>query len=207
MNNPWEYISLEIYEDHMSLESVRQLQALDSVMHDQFDAYPVTTAMVLGIAGGNGLEHVRRDKYQALYGVDINEDYLEAIRKRYDHLSDILKCLRIDLVNETEKLPKAEMIIADLLIEYIGYDAFCKAVEKVDPEYVSCVIQTNEDDKKWVSDSPYIHAFDRLDEIHHQIDESSLVTVMEGIGYSKILRKEMPLPNGKSFIRLDFSKK
>ena len=207
MNNPWEDISLEVYEDHMSLESVRQLQALDSVMHEQFEAYPVTTAIVLGIAGGNGLEHVRQDKYQTVYGIDINKDYLEAVQERYLDLSDILKCLRIDLAIETEKLPHSELIIANLLIEYIGYDAFCKAVEKVDPKYVSCVIQTNEDNKNWVSDSPYIHAFDKLDEIHHQIDELSLVTVMEGIGYSKILKIEMPLPNGKSFIRLDFSKK
>ena len=191
----------------MSLESVRQLQTLDSLMYDQFEAYPVTTAIVLGIAGGNGLEHVRQDKYRTVYGVDINEDYLRAVRERYSNLSNILKCLRIDLVNDTEKLPYAEMIIADLLIEYIGYDAFCKAVGKVDSKYVSCVIQTNENNKKWVSDSPYIHAFDRLYEIHHQIDELSLVTVMEGIGYSKILKIEMPLPNGKSFIRLDFSKK
>ena len=39
----------------MSLDSVRQLQTLDSMMKEQFEAYPVSTAMVLGVAGGNGL--------------------------------------------------------------------------------------------------------------------------------------------------------
>ncbi len=56
--NPWEDISLSDYENHMSLASVKQLQALNEMMKKQFEAYPVESAMVLGIAGGNGLEHV-----------------------------------------------------------------------------------------------------------------------------------------------------
>jgi hypothetical protein len=34
MSNPWEEISLDDYEKHMSLDSVRQLQALDSIMEE-----------------------------------------------------------------------------------------------------------------------------------------------------------------------------
>ena len=54
MTNPWEEISLDDYEKHMSLDTVRQLQAMNSIMQEQFAAYPVETAAVLGIAGGNG---------------------------------------------------------------------------------------------------------------------------------------------------------
>ncbi len=57
MNNPWEEISLDDYENHMSLDSVKQLQAMNKIMEEQFETYPVSTAMVLGVAGGNGLEH------------------------------------------------------------------------------------------------------------------------------------------------------
>ena len=59
--NPWETISLSDYENHMSLDSVKQLQAMDEMMKTQFEGYPVTTAMIFGIAGGNGLEHVNKD--------------------------------------------------------------------------------------------------------------------------------------------------
>ena len=96
------------------------------------------------------------------------------------------------------------MLIANLLIEYIGYDAFQRVVCKVNPEYVSCLIQINVDDKQWVSDSPYLHAFDRLDEVHHQMDEKSLLAKMQEIGYKSILQTRIPLPNGKAFIRMDF---
>ena len=204
MRNPWEEISLEDYENHMRLDSVRQLQALDVLMKEQFEAYPVRTAMVLGAAGGNGLGHVRPEKYDTVYCVDINGEYLRAIPERYAGLSDTLRCLRLDLVKESGKLPRAGLVIANLLIEYIGYAAFRDAVCRAEPEYVSCVIQINRDPGNWVSDSPYIHAFDRLDEVHHQMEEGALAAVLEETGYTGILRQEVSLPNGKALVRLDF---
>lgn len=206
MSNPWEEISLSDYENHMSLDSVKQLQAMNSIMKKQFTEYPVKTAMVLGIAGGNGLEHVRSGKLEKVYGVDINEEYLKAVRERYKDLEGILECLHIDLISEREKLPHSELVIANLLIEYIGYEAFQKAIKQIEPEYVSCVIQINTDEAQWVSDSPYLHAFDRLDEVHCQMEEISLITSMKEIGYSKILDVTDPLPNGKALQRIDFLK-
>ena len=204
MGNPWEDIKLDDYEKHMSLDSVKQLQTMNFMMKAQFNAYPVVSAMVLGIAGGNGLDHVDPEKYQCVYGVDINEDYLHAVESRYADLSDVLKCLKVDLINESDRLPHAELIIANLLIEYIGYEAFQKAVKTVDPLYVSCVIQINTDSEQWVSDSPYLHAFDRLDEVHHQMEEDELERAMNKIGYIRSLIQKEDLPNGKALVRMDF---
>ena len=206
MSNPWEEISLSDYENHMSLESVNQLQTMNSIMKKQFSDYPVKTAMVLGIAGGNGLEHVSSDKFEKVYGIDINEGYLKTVEERYKDLAGILECLCIDLITEPEKLPHAELVIANLLIEYIGYEAFQKAVQKIDPEYVSCVIQINTDEAQWVSDSPYLHAFDRLDEVHCQMEENALIAAMEKSDYRIILNESETLPNGKALQRIDFRK-
>ena len=207
MSNPWEEIRLDDYENHMSLGSVAQLQAMNSIMKDQFEDYPVTSAMVLGVAGGNGLEHVRKDKYTSVYGVDINSDYLRATAERYPDLKGILSCIQADIINETDKLPEAQLVIANLLIEYIGYDAFGKVVSHVSPEYVSCVIQINTDEAQWVSDSPYLHAFDRLDEVHHQMSKEELTSAMEDIGYTLISEVLTPLPNGKALQRADYKKR
>ena len=59
MKNPWEEISLEDYENHMRLDSVLQLQALNEMMKGQLEDYPASKVMILGVAGGNGLEHIR----------------------------------------------------------------------------------------------------------------------------------------------------
>ena len=94
-------------------------------------------------------------------------------------------------------------MIANLLIEYIGFDCFQKAVKQVQPQYVSCIIQINADGE-WVSDSPYIHVFDDLDKVHHQVEERLLIQILDGIGYKKIAQIEKPLPNGKKLVQLDF---
>ena len=207
MNHPWEEIRLEDYEQHMALSSVGQLQALNILMKDQLESCPTRTAMILGIAGGNGLEHIRKEKYGTVWGVDINEAYLRAAAERYPELRGILRCLCLDLAKEPEKLPQAELVIADLLVEYIGYEAFQKVLLHVRPAWVSCVIQINGDEAEWVSDSPYLHAFDRLDEVHHQMEAVALTKAMNAIGYEEILRSAEPLPNGKQLVRLDYRKK
>lgn len=204
--NPWEEISLETYEKHMSLDSVKQLQLMNRIMKSQFEDYPIDTIMILGIAGGNGLEHIDIKKYKNVYGVDINELYLQETQKRYSNLADILQCLHLDIVCETEKLPQSQLLVANLLIEYIGYDAFVRAVNIINPEYISCVIQINTDEEMWVSDSPYIHAFDGLDEIHHQMESDVLNEKMNSIGFKLILQDMTELPNSKALVRLDYQK-
>lgn len=204
MANPWEEISLSDYENHMKLHSVMQLQNMNQMMKGQFNAYPVSSVMILGIAGGNGLEHIDKRKYQKVYGIDINTEYLKAVEERYSDISEILECTQMDLIGEIDKLPNAELLVANLLIEYIGYDCFQKAVEHVCPKYVSCIIQINIDDS-WVSNSPYIHVFDDLDKIHYQMEENTLIQAMNEIGYNLIAQTENLLPNGKKLVQLDFS--
>ncbi|MDO4943004.1 MAG: methyltransferase type 11, partial [Lachnospiraceae bacterium] len=158
-----------------------------------------------GIAGGNGLEHIEKEKFKRVYGVDINSSYLQVVIQRYPDLNGLLECLCIDLIDETNKLPKADMIIANLLIEYIGYECFQKAVSQVNPKYVSCIIQINIEDN-WVSDSPYLHVFDGLEQVHHQMEAHALESTMLEIGYHVINTLEHMLPNGKKLVQIDFER-
>ena len=205
MVNPWVEILLDDYENHMRLGSVMQLQTMNQMMKSQLEDYPVSSAMILGVAGGNGLEHISKDKFEKVYGVDVNSDFLKEVTRRYLYLDGILECLCVDLINETEKLPKADMVIANLLVEYIGYECFQKAIQQINPKYVSCIIQINVTDN-WVSDSPYLHVFDRLEQVHHQIEETTLEKAMLIIGYHTIKTSEHMLPNGKKLIRIDFER-
>lgn len=205
MKNPWEEIPLNDYENHMKLDSVMQLQAMNEMMKSQFASYPVSSVMIFGIAGGNGLEHIQKDKFKKVYGIDINSHYLEEVTRRYPELNGLLECLCVNLIDETDKLPKAEMVIANLLIEYIGYECFQKAVQQVNPKYVSCIIQINTEDN-WVSDSPYLHVFDGLEQVHHQMEEQDLKKSMLEIGYHSTGTLERRLPNGKKLVQIDFER-
>lgn len=203
MKNPWEEIPLNDYENHMKLDTVMQLQAMNEMMKGQFDTYPVSSVMILGIAGGNGLEHIQKNKFEKVYGVDINSSYLKEVIRRYPDLNRLLECLCINLMDEVNQLPKAELIIANLLIEYIGYECFQNTIQHVNPKYVSCIIQINMEDN-WVSASPYLHVFDGLDQVHYQMEEQTLEQTMLEIGYHKIKTLEHMLPNGKKLVQIDF---
>lgn len=204
MKNPWEEIPLNDYENHMGLDSVMQLQTLNKMMKNQLGSYNISSLMILGVAGGNGLNHIQKGKLKKVYGVDVNSSYLDEVLRRYQSLNGILECLCVDLINEFDKLPKADMIIANLLIEYIGYDCFQKVVRQVNPKYISCVIQIDAEGD-WVSDSPYLHTFDCLEQIHHPIEEPALEKVMQKIRYHLIKTFEEILPNGKKLIQMDFA--
>jgi hypothetical protein len=204
MKNPWEEIKLSDYENHMKLSTVMQEQCLNAIMKEQFSRYPVKSLMVLGVAGGNGLEHIDSQCIEKVYGVDINREYLTECKNRYRNLDGILECVRADLTEETAALPHAELVIADLFIEYVGYACFAKAIGRIKPNYVSAVIQINTDES-YVSDSPYLHVFDRLDSVHHQMEEGALTQTMSGIGYRLTEKKEHQLPNGKKLVQLDYT--
>lgn len=205
MENPWKYIKLSDYENHMALGTVMQLQVLNRIMKKQLEAYPVRSAMVLGVAGGNGLEHINVANYTKVYGVDVNADYLQEVKKRYQNLHPILECICLDIVTEGTKLPTAELLIANLLIEYIGYACFRETVTHINPNYISCTIQMNAD-STFVSDSPYLQVFDGLDRIHQTIETEALIKNMQEIGYQQIALMEYVLPNGKKLVKVDFVK-
>ena len=108
------------------------------------------------------------------------------------------------MLSDNLALPCAELRVANLLIEYIGYECFQRVVKLVKPQYISCIIQINLTDS-FVSDSPYIHAFDCLDEVHHQMEKDNLINGMQEIDYKMQKVSEKLLPNGKKFVRIDFS--
>lgn len=203
MANPWENISLSDYEKHMSFETVGQLQALAAMMKTQLEKYPVSSVMILGAAGGNGFEHISTEKYKKVYAVDINRDYLEQCKSRYKNLESILECICADLTDTSASFPHADMLIANLLIEYTGYECFKKAVQKIAPSCLSCIIQSDTD-SGFVSASPYIRVFDGLDEIHLQISEEKLTESMTSIGYKLTEKTMRSLISGKKLIMLDY---
>lgn len=204
MKNPWIDIELDDYEKHMSLKNVFQLQTMNKIMKSQFYSYPVQSVMILGVAGGNGLEHIDKKVFKKVYGVDVNAEYLKACIARYPELQGVFYPVFADITNDDYVLPVADLLIANLFIEYVGYENFQKVIKAVKPKYISCVIQKNSD-VTFVSDSPYTKVFDGLNTIHRQIEDVELINYLNEIRYKKILQSEEKLPNGKSLIRIDFT--
>ncbi|WOO34716.1 class I SAM-dependent methyltransferase [Anaerocolumna sp. AGMB13020] len=196
---------MSIYESHMKLDTVYQLQCMNDIMREQIQTYDIASLAILGVAGGNGLEHVNLNKHHKIYGIDINTEYLNSCKSRYYDMRDKLTLLSRDLLDLAIDLPKAELVIANLFLEYIGLDRFIFQLKKMSPEYVSVVIQVN-DGEGFVSESPYHNAFDCLASVYHEINSKALTDAMNEIDFALILDVETELPNKKKLKRQDYKK-
>lgn len=204
--NPWQKVPLTVYEGHMSGTDVQQLQALNRVMKAQWQAYPAAeTAAVLGVAGGNGLEHCG-SMIKMIYGIDINKLYLEVCSQRHgEALKGRLELLQLDLIAEHTQLPKVDLLIADLVIEYIGIEKFCKKAAESLAKMVSCVIQLPIS-SGFVSDSPYQAQLQEIGELHCDIPVEALEKAFALYGYREAYNEVVQLPNGKCLQRLDYQR-
>jgi predicted phosphodiesterase len=203
--NAWQELPLETYEAHMSAASVRQAQALDRLMAEQMRDLPARSVCILGVSGGNGLEHAAALPYARILGVDINADYLAACRARFPALGDRLRLLNLDLTDLTQTLPHAELVLADLLIEYIGVNAFAKQIASCAPHAVSCVLQ-HSGSGDFVSPSPEAAAFSGIEKLHREIDPTTLTDAMEEMDYHLTLVSSTLVPDGKLLLRLDYER-
>lgn len=97
------------------------------------------------------------------------------------------------------------MVVASLIIEYMGYNVFSEAIKNINPEYISCAIQVNKSED-FISQSPYLHTFDKLSTVYNKIDELGVVTALKQLNYNFIYKKKYELPNFKSLLQLDFIK-
>ena len=204
MTNPWKNLHISIYEDHMSSKNVKQLQALNRIMKSQIESYNIESIMIWGIAGGNGLEHINH-KINNVIGIDINTDYLEYCKKRYEPLKEKLKLYELDITKKNTILPYADLIIANMIIEYIGINNFSKKVKESKPKYVSCVFQKNSHEE-FVSKSPHSEDFKEISDLHQDVLKVDLDKSMGNINMLPIKEEKYILTNEKSFLRVDYEK-
>lgn len=189
----------------MSDARVGQLQQLHDITAEQLAAYPCRTVGVLGIAGGNGLDLIDSQTTDAVFGYDVNADYLAVCEARYrDDLGDRLHLIETS-IDRSLRIEPVDLLIANLIIEYVGLDEFvCFAAANADSIGVlSCVIQRN-DAAGFVSSTDYTSSFDALASVSSDIDPETLKTAMSEAGAVAIGGSDYRLPNGKTLTRQDF---
>jgi hypothetical protein len=204
LTNPWQQIALDVYESHMSDEAVGQLERLRRITFDQVRDHPARTIGMLGIAGGNGLDVIDADAVDAVHGYDVNGDYLDACAARYrDVFGDRLHLSQC-LVERTLIIDQADLLIANLIIEYVGVDEFVAFAALNAPRIgvLSCVTQQNRG-AGIVSATAYASAFVGLDAIACEVDPQRLSSAMTSAGFEVIGTTENLLPNGKILTRRD----
>ena len=100
MSNPWLSIPLEDYEGHMGSAEVQHFGALSELFKRALDHCLPESVAVLGIAGGNGLEQIDSSITKRIVGVDVNQQYLDQVRRRFEP-SRVWSCIVATSRNHT----------------------------------------------------------------------------------------------------------
>lgn len=203
--NPWNEIPADDYEAHMSHPSVMQFQILKEMINEQINDYPAKSLMYLGVSTGNGLEFVP-NTIEKIYGIDYNKKYLELCRNRFATNLPGLELFEIDLNNEFLEDKKADLIVANLILEFVDTDSFIKQVLAAENESTVLSIIIQEKKNVSVVSNSGVSSIKILANFNREIAEAELVDALQIIKYKKINNKRRILPDGKEFVRIDFKK-
>jgi len=217
-NNAWRRIAPDDYDAHMSHPKIEQTQMLNLIFKEQFELIPQerrpdSCAAILGITNGNGLEHVIPCEIAKVIGIDINEAFLNECKTRYpdieSRLNLVLLDLMVDITESIDILSECLLIIANLLIKHIHLDNFIKIVAGLPKhgQMVSCVIQVDPDGVVVSQGSGFEYVFEALAPQRGDENEDMIVSSMNENGFILTNKVAYDLPNGKQFIRLDFTAK
>lgn len=198
--NPWLNIPLKDYEYHMAHPLVGQSILLNSLTKKYLDKIRPEAAVFLGIAGGNGLEHIDIDITKSVIGIDINQDYLNTTLKRYKNTIASLQLMNLDIVKNSVRICMVDFVWAALVMEYTGIDKvldFCTNNLRIDGHLVVSIQSNN--NKQSVSPTG-IESVKKAEEIFSIVNPEELLSKAAETGYRLIAREENSLPNGKSII-------
>jgi SAM-dependent methyltransferase len=119
MPSPWTLVPAADYEAHMGPDGADQLAPLSSILGKALGALKPARLLVLGVATGNGLEHVDPAVTRRVVGVDVNLQYVAIARQRHMRLGARLELYCGDVEKVTLDGGGFDMAWAALLLEHV----------------------------------------------------------------------------------------
>lgn len=202
--SPWNEIPLEDYENHMSHNSVGQLEVLNSLTKKYLNKIKPRTCLFLGVAGGNGLEHIDNTITQNVIGIDINQGYLDKAKERYEEIITSLELIKFDITTDTKVFCKADFIWAGLVLEYTGIDKSLEfSINNLQRDGNLIISIQSNNGVQSVSQSG-IESVQKVGSIFQLINPDILVQKAIKLGLKLIENEESFFPNGKSLKTFHF---
>jgi SAM-dependent methyltransferase len=74
---------------------------------------------VIGCAGGNGFERIDPHPTERVVAIDLNPDYIDAVRRRYRDVFRSLELICVDIESSSLRFDAVDLIFAGLIFEYV----------------------------------------------------------------------------------------
>jgi len=199
MFNPWLTLPLDDYEGHMNSPEVQQLPVLSELFRELLAARLPASVAILGVAGGNGLEHIDSATTKRVIGLDVNPHYLEAVYRRYRRLAG-LELVCTDLAARRVRLKPVDLVHAALIFEHAGLDRCLRNAASLvsDLGVLSVVLQLPSTTQAEVAPSgfPAVH---RLPSHFSLINPAVLCQKLSASKFRLRSESTTLLPTGKAF--------
>jgi SAM-dependent methyltransferase len=117
--NPWSMVPAAEYEAHMGPAGVDHLAPLSAIFGKIYGALRPARVLVLGVATGNGLEHVDLAVTRRVVGVDVNIQYVAVARQRHLRLGPALELYCEDALHVRLAPGSFDLVHAALLFEHV----------------------------------------------------------------------------------------
>jgi uncharacterized protein (TIGR00369 family) len=208
MDSIWNTIPLEDYEQHMRHETVGQLHLLNTLTKKYLEKLNPDIVMFLGVAGGNGLEHIDNNVTRQVYGIDINQSYLDETKKRFQGQVKNLNLINLDISSKkNDGIAKANLIWAALIFEYVEIESCFEFINNNLVENGHLIVTIQENNGVNSVSQTGIETIKSAGKIFSLIAESELVSIADKFGFIQWDYEENILPNKKSLKTYSFAKK
>jgi len=200
MTNPWLRIPASDYEGHMGSPNVAQQSFLAQTFKESLDNHDSSTIALLGCATGNGLEYVNNNATQRVTAIDINPEYLEILRQRYEGRVPGLEALEADLEVCAIENQAYSLIFAGLIFEYLEPRVLLPKIAnwlRLGGVMVS-ILQLPAQHLSRVSETPYT-SLKTLKSIMKLVSPQQFESMANDAGLVEIEAKTVTLESGKRF--------
>ena len=182
----------------MDSAGVQQLGALADLFKCVLDRYLPEGVAVLGVAGGNGLEHIDGAITRRIVGLDINQRYLGEVQRRFATLTGLeLHCL--DLDEPGLRVEPVALVHAALIFEHVGLGiALENALSLVAAGgRLTVVLQLPSEEEQGVASTNYT-SMQTLKKDFALIDTAEFQSLLNQKGFRLVEQETRTLPAGKA---------
>ena len=207
MSNPWLEIPEADYIGHMSSPAVGQRPVLNRLLGEALERVRPGAVLVVGCSTGNGLEHVDPAVTSRVVAVDLNPEYLHHLRERFPSPGFQLDVRSGDVIDVELERDAFDLIHAALIFEYVEWPLLLPrlAAALKAGGALSVILQSPSASSPAVTPTPFT-SLRKLEPVFRFVEPGMLVEVARREGLHLSARHAEPLPAGKSFEVLRFTK-
>lgn len=184
----------------MALPEVAQAQALSMLMASALKEYAPASLAVIGCTTGNGLEHVDPAHTRRVVGVDINAAYLAVLEARFAGKIPRLELIEADITAPDFGFDPVSMAFAALVFEYVDVAAALHNIARclTPGAILAAVLQLPSLESAPVTSTRY-KSLELLAPIMKLVSPSAFSNMCKRLGLQQIKTDSIPLKKGKAF--------